>query len=139
MKLDDVIPYINNVKDISVAQTILELQSDPDGYYNKIYEEINEEIKNNVSEKQLKEIFINYEEYRGLKHFQYINSLQEELQIGKIKSLLHKKPFLNVVLDISDIYTLRLYLLKLKEKYNDEDIDYKKYVPEYKKFKTNIN
>lgn len=137
MKLDEVIPYINNIRDIDVAQTVLEVQSDPEGYYENIYDEICENIKNNISEKELKEIFSKYEENRGLKHYQYISSLQEELKQNKKNTLLHKKPFLNAVLNITDIYTLRLYLLKLKEKYQDEDIDYKKYVPEYKMYNVN--
>ena len=137
MKLDEVIPYINTVKDIGVAQTIIELHSDPDGYYENIYEEICESIKNNISEKELKDIFSKYEENRAIKHFQYIMDLQEELKDKKKNLLLHKKPFISAVLNISDIYALRLYLLKLKEKYKDEDIDYKKYVPEYKTYNVN--
>lgn len=132
MKLDDVIPYIENINDIGVAKAVLELKSDPEGYYKKIYDLVNEGIENNISEEELENIFYEYERKNAIKHFQYMMKLQEEIKESKLQTLLHKRIFINVIDGISDIYKLRLYLTMLNEKMKDEDIDYKKYVPEYK-------
>ena len=132
MKLNDVIPYIENINDIDVAKSIIELKSDPEGYYKKIYKEVCEGMDNNISEKELEKIFSDYEKNSAIKHFQYMMKLQDEIKESKLQSLLHKKAFISVIDSISDIYILRLYLTKLNEQIKDQDIDYMKYVPEYK-------
>lgn len=135
MKLDDIIPYLNNnIKNIEIAKSILELKSDPDGYYKKIYKKVNDGIYNNIPEKELKKIFDDFEKNSAIKHFQYMASINDEIKGNKIKSLLlHKTTFLNAITSIQDMQMLKLYLKLLNEKYKNEEINYKKYVLEYSK------
>ena len=131
MKLDDVIPYIEEINDVELAKTILEIESDPYGYYELIHEKITSELKNHISEKELNETLINYEENKAIKHFQYLANIYDEIKVSKVHLLFNKLPFLQAIQDIKDIYSLRLYLTLLNKKLKDEDIDYKKYVPKY--------
>ena len=133
MKLDEIIPYIENIDDLYVAKTLLELESYPDGYYQKIYNKVNDLLKNNINQKQLKEIFEDYESDKAIKYIQYFNSIYDEIKGDKLHSLMHKKTFLKSILDIKDIYSLRLYLTNLNKKLKGEDITYNKYVPEYRR------
>ena len=130
MKLDEVIPYIQKIDNLDIAKTILEIKSDPNGYYYKIYEIVCDALEKHISERELLKLFSEYEEHMALKHFQYIFSVHDE-NVKKHKPF-HKKIFLEAILDVTDIYSLRLYLTKLNKKLKGEDITYKKYVPEYR-------
>ena len=132
MKLEDGISSIENIKDINVAKAILELESNPNGYYEKIYNEVMDGLNNKIPEKKLKEIFDNYEKNQAIKHFQYISSIYNEIKGTKLQTILKKTTFLNAISSISDIQTLKLYLKLLNENLKNKDISYDNYVPKYK-------
>lgn len=132
MKLEDGISSIENIKDINVAKAILELESNPNGYYEKIYNEVIDGLNNNISEKKLKKIFDEFERNQAIKHFQYISSIYDEIKDTKLQTLLRKTTFLNAISSISDIQTLKLYLILLNQNLKNKDISYNNYVPKYK-------
>jgi len=111
MTLDEIIPHLQNIKDIDLAKQIIELELNPNGYFGTIYNNVMEKMNNNVPEKDLIKIFKEFEENSGLKYFQYITSLYDEIKESKIQTLINKTTFFDAVYSIKDIYTLKLYLI----------------------------
>lgn len=129
MKLDEVIPYIENMNDVYVAKILLELESNPNGYYHEIYDQVNYLLRYNISDSVLIRIFKRYEEHKAIKYIQYFSKLYDEIKDDKKYILFRKQTFLKSILDIPDIDSLKLYLNKMNEKLKGKDINYNSYVP----------
>ena len=67
--------------------------------------------------------------YVHMEFSQERKQLYERMKEDKKHLLIRKKSFLKSILDISDIYSLRLYLTRLKERVKEQDISYNSYVP----------
>ena len=134
MYLNTLIPYIEHIQNVNTAIALLECESDPEGYYSGIYQQITNAIIEDAPESVIEKMFEDYEEESAIKHFQYMYAIWSEIRGNRFQSLMGKTTFLNAISSIDDIYDLRLYLVTLNNKLNNHDIYYKEYVPTFRAF-----